>query len=130
MIRIWIIVCKGISLKLLNVLYTTCYNIQIFIQFTQFLLSYISPNFLLFGTLVHISSLIFTFPCIQCFHRHAVSGQSMLIHTYHAVPLPRTCRNLERSLSERHIRGTAVERHGICQSNTAALCKSNRKDTI
>jgi hypothetical protein len=59
---------------------------------------------------------------------HAVSGRPMLIHTDHAVPLPRPCRGLERSLSERHIRGMAGERHG--ESNTAALCKSNGKDTI
>jgi hypothetical protein len=26
--------------------------------------------------------------------------------------------------------GTARERHGMCESNTAALCKSNGKDTI
>jgi hypothetical protein len=49
---------------------------------------------------------------------------------YHAVPLPRTCRGLERSLSEQRIRGMAGERHGMCESNTAALCKSNGKDTI
>jgi hypothetical protein len=46
------------------------------------------------------------------------------------IPLPRTCRGLERSLSERHIRGMAGERHGMCESNTATLCKSNGKDTI
>jgi hypothetical protein len=51
------------------------------------------------------------------------------------MPFPRRshaalCRALERSLSERHGRGMAGERHGICESNTAALCKSNRKDTI
>jgi hypothetical protein len=61
---------------------------------------------------------------------HAVSGRPMLVHTYHAVPLSRPCRGLEKSLSERHIRGMAGERHGMCESNTAALCKSNRKDTI
>jgi hypothetical protein len=44
---------------------------------------------------------------------HAVSGR-MLIHTHHAVPLLRPCRGLERSLSERHIRGMAGERHGNC----------------
>jgi hypothetical protein len=26
--------------------------------------------------------------------------------------------------------GTAWERHGMCQSNTTALCQSNGKDTI
>jgi hypothetical protein len=35
------------------------------------------------------------------------------IHTYHAVLLPQTCRGLERSLSELHIRGMAGERDGI-----------------
>jgi hypothetical protein len=35
----------------------------------------------------------------------------------------------ERSLSEMHVRGMAGERHGMCESNTAALCKSNGKDT-
>jgi hypothetical protein len=60
----------------------------------------------------------------------AVCGRQMLIHTYHAVPLPRLCRGLERSLSERHIRGMAWERHDMCESSTAALCKSNGKDAI
>jgi hypothetical protein len=46
------------------------------------------------------------------------------------VTLPRLGHDLERSLSERHIRGMAGERHSICESNTAALCKSNGKDTI
>jgi hypothetical protein len=61
---------------------------------------------------------------------HDVSGRSMLIHAYHAVPLPRPCSGLERSLSERHIRSMAGERRGMFESNTAALCKSNGKDTI
>jgi hypothetical protein len=39
---------------------------------------------------------------------HAVSGRPMLIHTYHAA----LCRGLERSLSKRHGRGIAWERHG------------------
>jgi hypothetical protein len=39
-------------------------------------------------------------------------------------------RGLENSLSERHGRGMAWARHGMCESNTAALCKSNVKDTI
>jgi hypothetical protein len=54
---------------------------------------------------------------------HAISGRPMLIHTYHA-------HGLEKSLSERHGRGTARARHGMCESNTTALCKSNGKDTI
>jgi hypothetical protein len=57
-------------------------------------------------------------------HPQAVSGRPMLFHKYHAVPMPRPCRGLERSLSKRHIRGMGVERHGMCESNTAALCKS------
>jgi hypothetical protein len=49
----------------------------------------------------------------------------------HAVNMPpQLCHGLERLLSERHIRGMAGERHGMCESNTAALCKSNGKDTI
>jgi hypothetical protein len=47
---------------------------------------------------------------------HSVSGRPMLIDTYHAVPLARPCRGLERSLSERHIRGMAGERHGMRES--------------
>jgi hypothetical protein len=39
-------------------------------------------------------------------------------------------RGLENSLSERHGRGMARERLGMCESNTAALCKSNGKYTI
>jgi hypothetical protein len=40
------------------------------------------------------------------------------------------CRGLEKSLSERHGRGMAQAQHGMCESNMAALCKSNGKDTI
>jgi hypothetical protein len=40
------------------------------------------------------------------------------------------CRGLEMSLLELHIRGMAGERHGMCESNTAALCKSNGKGTL
>jgi hypothetical protein len=60
---------------------------------------------------------------------HAVSVQPMLIHTFHAV-LMALCRGLERSLRERHDRGMAGEWHGVCESNTAAMCKSNGKDKI
>jgi hypothetical protein len=59
-----------------------------------------------------------------------VSERPMLIHKYHAVPLPRLCRGLERSLSERHIRGMAGERHGMCESNMDALCETNGKDNL
>jgi hypothetical protein len=59
---------------------------------------------------------------------HAFSGRPMLIHTCYAHDA--LCRGLEKSLSERHGRGIARARHGMCESNTAALCKSNGKDTI
>src|SRR5215510_13882169 len=35
-----------------------------------------------------------------------------------------------KPLAERHGRGTTWERNGMCESNTAALCKSNGKVTI
>jgi hypothetical protein len=60
--------------------------------------------------------------------QHAVP--TLFPNCHPAATLPRTCRCLERSLSGRHIRGMAGERHGMCESNTAALCKSNGKDTI
>jgi hypothetical protein len=56
---------------------------------------------------------------------HAVSGRPMLIHTCHAHIALR--RGLEKSHSERHGRGMARTRHGMCESNMAALCKSNGK---
>jgi hypothetical protein len=62
--------------------------------------------------------------------QHAESGWPMIIHTYHAVPMPSLCRGLEKSLSEKYVHGMAGERHGMRESNTAALCKSNGKDTI
>jgi hypothetical protein len=42
------------------------------------------------------------------------------------------CRGIKKSLSDWHGLGmsTAWARHGIYDSNTAALCKSNGKDTI
>jgi len=40
------------------------------------------------------------------------------------------CRDLEKSLSERHDQSTAGARHGMFESKTAALCKSNEKNTI
>jgi hypothetical protein len=59
---------------------------------------------------------------------HAVSERPMLIHKRHAHTA--LCRGLEKLLSERHDRGMARARDGMCESNTAALCKSNGKDTI
>jgi hypothetical protein len=44
---------------------------------------------------------------------HAVPGRPMLIHTYHAA----LCRGLEKSILERHGRGMARARHGMCESN-------------
>jgi hypothetical protein len=38
------------------------------------------------------------------------------------------CYGPEKSLSKWHGRGMAQAWHGICESNMAALCKSNRKD--
>jgi hypothetical protein len=55
---------------------------------------------------------------------NAVSGRRMLIHICLAMPC------LEKSLSERHDRGMARARHGLCESNTAALCKSHGENTI
>jgi hypothetical protein len=43
----------------------------------------------------------------------------------HAVPMPSPCRGLEKSLSERHIRGMAGERHGngmVCVNQTRPHC--------
>jgi hypothetical protein len=68
--------------------------------------------------------------------QHAVSGRPMLVHTYHALSmllpfrhpvatLPRPCHGLERSLSKRHIRGMAGERHGngmVCVNQTRPPC--------
>jgi hypothetical protein len=64
---------------------------------------------------------------------YAVSGRPMLIHTCRAMPIPFPCRAVpwpwEVAL-ELHGRGTAWERHEMCESNTVALCKSNGEDTI
>jgi hypothetical protein len=63
----------------------------------------------------------------------AVSERSMLIHTCHACSFrahAALCHGLEKSLSERHGRGMARARHGMCDSNTAPLCKTNGKDII
>jgi hypothetical protein len=57
---------------------------------------------------------------------HALSGRPMLIHTHHAMPM--LCRDLEKLLSERLGRGMTRARRGICESKTAVLCKSNRKE--
>jgi hypothetical protein len=46
----------------------------------------------------------------------------------HAQATP--CHGLEKPFSERHGRGMAQARNGICESNMAALFKANGKDTI
>jgi hypothetical protein len=50
---------------------------------------------------------------------HAVSGRQLLIHTYHAVPMPLSCRAVPwsweaafRTTRSWHCRGTAWGRHG------------------
>jgi hypothetical protein len=56
---------------------------------------------------------------------HDVSGRQMLIHTYHAVPMPRLCRGLERSLSDRHIHSMGWVWHGngmACVKETRPHC--------
>jgi hypothetical protein len=57
---------------------------------------------------------------------HAVSGRPMLIHTCHAMPMPRCA----VALRTRFHNGMVAAWHDMCESNTAALCKSNGKDTI
>jgi hypothetical protein len=59
---------------------------------------------------------------------HVVSGRSISIHTCHAHAA--LCRGLEKPLAEQHDRGMAWARHGMCESDTVVLCKSNGKDTI
>jgi hypothetical protein len=49
----------------------------------------------------------------------ADANSNMPCHA-HAAPIPRP----------RHGRDMARARHGMCESNTAALCKSKAKDTI
>jgi hypothetical protein len=58
---------------------------------------------------------------------HAVSGRPMLIHTCHAHAHAALCGGLEKSLSGRHDHGMARMRHGMYESNMAALCKSMGK---
>jgi hypothetical protein len=56
----------------------------------------------------------------------------MLIHTYHAVPMLSPWRGLERSLSERHIRGMAGDRHWngtICVNHTRPHCVNQMGNT-
>jgi hypothetical protein len=64
---------------------------------------------------------------------HTVSEQPVLIHTCHAMSMLHPCHAvpwIEKWLTEWHGRGMAWVHHGMCESNTATLCKSNEKDTI
>jgi hypothetical protein len=57
-----------------------------------------------------------------------VSSRQRAVSCRHpAATMPLPCHGLGKSLSEKHIRGMAGEGHGMCESNTAALCKSNGK---
>jgi hypothetical protein len=55
----------------------------------------------------------------------ADTNSHMQCHAHAAL-----CRGLEKSLSERRGRRMARARHGMCESKTAALCKSNGNDTV
>jgi hypothetical protein len=59
---------------------------------------------------------------------HVVCGRPLLIHTCHAMPMLRC----SVALRCRFQNGMVVTWHGrgTCESNTAALCESNGKDTI
>jgi hypothetical protein len=60
---------------------------------------------------------------------HAVSGRPMIIHTCHAHAA--VCRDLENTLRTAWSwHGMAWARHGTYESNTAAMCKSNWKETV
>jgi hypothetical protein len=57
---------------------------------------------------------------------HAASGLPMVIHTCHAMPMPRGA----MALRSRFHDGMPRAQHDMCESNTAAMCKSNGKDTV
>jgi hypothetical protein len=61
---------------------------------------------------------------------HAVSGRPMLIHTHHAMLIPRPCRAVPwpwevnfRTAWSWHGTGAAWVQHGMCESNMTALFK-------
>jgi hypothetical protein len=60
-----------------------------------------------------------------CCLRTADANSHMPCHAHAAV-----CHGIEKSLSERHVGGMAWAWHGMFESNTAAMCKSNWKKTI
>jgi hypothetical protein len=59
---------------------------------------------------------------------HAFSGRPMIIHTCRAVPWHWEV--AFRTAWSWHGMGATWAQHGMCESNKAALCKSNGKDTI
>jgi hypothetical protein len=61
--------------------------------------------------------------------QHAVTMPPRFCHE-RAMNLPWPWEVAFRKAYSSHGRGTAWERHGMCESNTAALCKSNGKCTI
>jgi hypothetical protein len=58
---------------------------------------------------------------------HAVSGRPKLIHTHHAVPLSCPLRGRFQNGIFVAWQANGMGRHGMCESNMAALCQSNGK---
>jgi hypothetical protein len=52
---------------------------------------------------------------LQAGRTHAVSRRPMLIHTCHCHAHVALYRGLEKSVSERHVRGMALARLGMCE---------------
>jgi hypothetical protein len=62
-----------------------------------------------------------------------VFGLPMLIHKCHVMPMPRCVVALISPFQNGMVMectSTAWMRHGMCETNTAQLCKSNGKDTV
>ena len=95
----------------------------------------------------HIACRSPAMPCRQVFRMclsHLIyTVRPCLIHTCHAMPMPcrssqghstavsrRPCCAVLWPGEERHGRSMAWAWHGKCESDTAALCKSNGKDTF
>ena len=81
----------------------------------------------------------------MCLSHLIYTVRSCLIHTCHAAPMPcsdhavvlkataqpsRDGRAVLWPWEERHGQSMAWARHGKCESDTTALCKSNGKDTF
>jgi hypothetical protein len=60
----------------------------------------------------------------------SLDGRCQFTCHAHACFHAALCRDLEKFLSERHGRGMARVRHVVCESNTAALNKSNGIDNL